>query len=62
MHVFWGDGTQALHHVLSGTADPNTYPAAGVRPTHGAVIWWVDQDAAGQPHETHTHKGAIFNA
>jgi 6-phosphogluconolactonase len=39
----------ALHHVLTGTADPNTYPAAGVRSTEGTLIWWVDRKAAGQP-------------
>jgi 6-phosphogluconolactonase len=41
--------TGALHHVLTGTADPNTYPAAGVRSTEGTLIWWVDREAAGQP-------------
>lgn len=36
----------ALHHVLAGTADSNTFPAAGVRPETGMVIWWVDRAAA----------------
>ena len=36
----------ALHHVLTGAPDPNTYPAAGVRLTEGTLIWWVDRAAA----------------
>lgn len=39
---------EALRHVLSGRPAPNTYPAAGVRSTEGALIWWVDRDAAAQ--------------
>jgi 6-phosphogluconolactonase len=39
------DKAQALSQVLSGVADPNLYPAAGVRPSRGKVIWWVDRDA-----------------
>jgi 6-phosphogluconolactonase len=39
---------RALHHILTGTADPNTFPAAGVRPASGTLIWWVDRDAAAQ--------------
>jgi len=37
----------ALHHVLTGIPDTNTYPAAGVRSTDGTLIWWVDREAAG---------------
>ena len=37
-----------LKHVLTGIPDPNIYPAAGVRSTEGALIWWVDQEAAAQ--------------
>jgi len=37
---------QALHHVLNGLPDPKNYPASGVRLARGAVIWWVDRDAA----------------
>jgi 6-phosphogluconolactonase len=33
----------ALHHVLTGTPDPSTYPAAGLRATDGTLIWWVDR-------------------
>jgi 6-phosphogluconolactonase len=39
---------RALHHILSGTADPNTFPAAGVRLASGTLVWWVDRDAAAQ--------------
>ena len=31
--------------------DPNTFPAAGVRLTEEALIWWVAQEAAEQ-HES----------
>jgi 6-phosphogluconolactonase len=34
----------ALRQALDG-ADPERYPAAGIRPAGGA-IWWVDRDAA----------------
>jgi 6-phosphogluconolactonase len=37
---------QALQHVLNGPPDQKNYPAAGVRRVRGAVIWWVDRDAA----------------
>ena len=37
---------RALHHVLTGVPDPNTYPAAGLRLTQGTLIWWVDREAA----------------
>jgi 6-phosphogluconolactonase len=37
---------EALHNVLAGTADPQTYPAAGVRVLNGNLVWWVDRKAA----------------
>lgn len=40
---------RALHHILSGAADPGVFPAAGVRLDSGTVTWWVDRDAATQP-------------
>ena len=40
------DKADAVRNVLSGDADPNAYPAAGVRPAHGEVTWWLDRDAA----------------
>ena len=39
------DKAQALEQVLSGSADPIVYPAAGIRPLQGKVIWWVVGDA-----------------
>jgi 6-phosphogluconolactonase len=36
---------RALHDILTGTADPNTCPAAGVRLAAGTLIWWADRDA-----------------
>ena len=44
--VAGSDKTGALRHVLSGSADPFAYPAAGVRAMQGPVIWWLDRDAA----------------
>jgi 6-phosphogluconolactonase/glucosamine-6-phosphate isomerase/deaminase len=42
---------RALHDVLTGVPEPETYPAAGVRLTEGRVIWWVDREAAERcPH------------
>lgn len=37
---------QALHHIVNESPDPKNYPASGVRLAEGAVIWWVDRDAA----------------
>ena len=50
---------RALHHILIGTADPNMFPAAGVRLAGGRVIWWVDREAAAQSVDPGLHKGAI---
>jgi len=37
---------EALHHVLTGSPDPKSYPASGIRRAKGTVIWWLDQAAA----------------
>jgi 6-phosphogluconolactonase len=50
---------RALHDILTGTADPNTCPAAGVRLAAGTLIWWVDRDAAAHQADLDLHKGAI---
>lgn len=50
---------RALHHVLTGTADLHRFPAAGIRPASGALIWWVDREAAAQQRDPDIHKGAI---
>jgi 6-phosphogluconolactonase len=42
----------ALHHVLTGSPDPNIFPAAGVRLTEGTLIWWVDRGAAEEHQST----------
>jgi 6-phosphogluconolactonase len=49
---------RALDHILRGTADLNTCPAAGLRLASGTLIWWVDQEAAAQQHDPDIHKGA----
>jgi 6-phosphogluconolactonase len=36
----------ALHRALVGPCDVQTCPAVGVKPTDGAVTWWVDEAAA----------------
>ena len=37
---------KALRHVLAPAPDLRTYPAAAIRSAEGAVIWWVDREAA----------------
>lgn len=44
--VTGSDKARALQHVLADTADPDTFPAAGIRRRDGTVIWWVDREAA----------------
>jgi 6-phosphogluconolactonase len=36
----------ALRHALAADSDPHVYPAAGIRPTTGTVVWWVDSASA----------------
>ena len=36
----------ALEQVLRPAADPDSYPAAGLRAAGRGVIWWVDRDVA----------------
>ena len=38
---------EALLQVLQGKRDSETYPAQGIKPTNGGLIWLVDQAAAG---------------
>ncbi len=38
---------EALLAVLQGKSDPETYPAQGIRPGNGRLVWLVDQEAAG---------------
>jgi len=35
----------ALAHVLASHADPDLFPAAGVRLEDGTLIWWLDRHA-----------------
>lgn len=39
--VAGSDKAEALRHVRSGTADPTIYPAAGLKPNDGRLMWWV---------------------
>jgi 6-phosphogluconolactonase len=48
--LFMATGTEkqeALMQVLQGKPDMETYPAQGIKPTNGSLIWLVDQAAAG---------------
>jgi hypothetical protein len=36
-----------LRHVVGDAPDEHLFPAARIRLAEGAVIWWVDKDAAG---------------
>ena len=51
-HVYFlvaGSGKAgALGQVVSGTVDPQIYPAAAIRPVHGKITWWVDRGAAAE--------------
>ena len=38
---------EALLQVLQGKSDVETYPAQGIHPENGRVLWLVDQAAAG---------------
>ena len=38
---------EALLQVLQGKPDPENYPAQGIQPTNGSLLWLVDQAAAG---------------
>ena len=38
---------EALLQVLQGRPDPENYPAQGIQPTNGSLLWLVDQAAAG---------------
>jgi 6-phosphogluconolactonase len=40
------DKVEALHEVLEGPASPELYPSKLVQPTHGTLVWLMDQAAA----------------
>ncbi len=37
---------RVVRDVLSGAADVQSHPAAGVAPVNGEVVWWLDEAAA----------------
>lgn len=43
---------QALHHVLTGSPDPKSYPASGIRRAKLTVVWWLDRAAAARVVES----------
>ena len=36
----------AVHAILDEAAPPETHPAAGIAPEHGALLWMLDREAA----------------
>jgi 6-phosphogluconolactonase len=42
------DKAEALHAVLRGAYNPETYPAQMIQPTNGKLVWFVDRAAARQ--------------
>jgi 6-phosphogluconolactonase len=44
--VFGEKKADALYEVLNGKPDPDKYPAQLIKPTAGAVYWFVDEAAA----------------
>jgi 6-phosphogluconolactonase len=45
--LVYGEGkAEAVHHVLEDDRDIETYPAQLIAPTHGDVIWYLDDAAA----------------
>jgi 6-phosphogluconolactonase len=44
--VAGADKAQVLERVLTGSADPEIYPAAGVASSGGTLTWWLDRAAA----------------
>jgi 6-phosphogluconolactonase len=44
--IAYGKGkADALKHVLEGPYEPEKFPAQLIRPTHGEVHWFVDNEA-----------------
>jgi 6-phosphogluconolactonase len=46
--VAGAEKTEALKCALAEEADVMSCPAAGVKPTNGELVWWVDEEAAGR--------------
>ncbi|HZQ25371.1 MAG TPA: 6-phosphogluconolactonase [Terriglobales bacterium] len=42
------DKAMALREVLEGSGTEQQYPAKLVQPTHGTVLWFIEQSAAGE--------------
>ena len=42
-----GEKSEVLQQILTGPADAAKYPASGVQPDRGDLVWCVDQAAAG---------------
>ena len=44
--VVWSAKADALSRVLARSVDPKMCPAAAIKPTGGALVWWIDSTAA----------------
>lgn len=48
---------ETLHAVLDGDTDVDTYPSQIIRPTHGRLVWVIDEAAAAHlQRETTSHE------
>jgi 6-phosphogluconolactonase len=44
--VYGADKAEAVHHVLEDQYDIENYPAQIIKPANGALVWFMDKDAA----------------
>ena len=44
--VYGAGKAEAVHHVLEDARNIEEYPAQLISPTHGDVIWYLDEAAA----------------
>ncbi len=44
--VFGKAKAEAVHHVLESEYDPEQYPAQLIKPKHGKLLWYLDEEAA----------------
>lgn len=45
--LVYGDGkSEAVRHVIEGNEDINNFPAQLIKPLHGELQWFLDEDAA----------------
>lgn len=52
--VTGGEKAEAVERAIAGPPDALECPASAVRPTHGQVVWWLDQAAASRLEDANT--------